>query len=131
MQKEVAEAIAAAPGAMSILAVSVQLYGKPEIMGYVPAASFYPAPKVDSAILRIKVYSESPVPVSDPAAFFAVVRAGFSAARKQLVNSLVQGLGVSKADAAAVLEKAGIDPRRRAESLSVEEWARLYRELGH
>jgi len=126
VQKEVAEAIVAEPGQMSVLSVSVQLYGQPEIVSYVLAESFYPPPEVDSAILRIALYPEPIVAVADTASFFALVRAGFSASRKQIVNSLAQGLGLSKAEVLVVLEKAGIAPQRRAETLSLDEWARLW-----
>jgi 16S rRNA (adenine1518-N6/adenine1519-N6)-dimethyltransferase len=126
VQKEVAEEIVAKPGRMSLLSVSVQLYGEPTIAGYVPSQSFYPAPEVDSALLKIVPYSRPPVDI-ETESFFALVRAGFSAARKQIVNSLAQGLGVSKAEVLFLLEKANIVPQRRAETLSLEEWARLWR----
>jgi 16S rRNA (adenine1518-N6/adenine1519-N6)-dimethyltransferase len=126
VQKEVAREITAKPGWLSLLAISVQLYGKPKIVKYVRASSFYPAPEVDSAILRIAVYPRPMVEV-DTESFFTLVRAGFSAARKQLGNSLAQGLNRPKADAIFLLEKAGIDSRRRAETLSIEEWSRLWR----
>lgn len=125
VQKEVAEAIAARPGDMSLLSVSVQFYGEAKIIGYVPAKCFYPAPKVDSAILRITLYPQPAVAV-DEGSFFELVRAGFTTPRKQLANSLAQGLGVAKADALSLLEKTGIVPQRRAETLSLEEWARLW-----
>jgi len=127
VQKELAEEIVAKPGRMSLLSVSVQLYGEPTIAGYVPAQSFYPAPEVDSALLKVVPYSRPPVDISDMEGFFALVRAGFSAARKQLANSLAQGLGISKAEVLSLLEKAKIVPQRRAETLSLEEWARLWR----
>ena len=127
VQKEVAETIAAKPGKMSLLSVSIQFYGKPEIACYVPAASFYPAPEVDSAVVKIDVYSEPKVRVTSVRGFFDLVRAGFSASRKQLCNSLAQGLGVPKEMVIPILENAGIDLKRRAETLSVEEWAHLYR----
>lgn len=126
VQKEVAGEIAARPGRMSILSVGVQLYGAPEIVTIVPATAFYPVPNVDSAVLKIRLFDKPAVDV-DTEAFFRVVRAGFSAARKQLGNSLAQGLGIDKAEAMAVLEKAGIDSQRRAETLTIEEWARLWR----
>jgi 16S rRNA (adenine1518-N6/adenine1519-N6)-dimethyltransferase len=126
VQKEVAEAIAAKPGDMSILSVSVQFYGKPEIVSYVPAQSFYPAPEVDSALLRIGLYPEPAVAV-DEGGFFELVRAGFSAPRKQIGNSLSQGLGLPKTVVLPFLEKADIDWQRRAEILTLEEWARLWR----
>jgi len=127
VQKEVAEEIAAKPGRMSLLSVGVQLYGEPAIVSYVPARCFYPAPEVDSALLRVVPYSRPPIEVSDREGFFTLVRAGFSAARKQLANSLAKGLGVSKTDALSLLAKAGIVSQRRAETLSLEEWARLWR----
>jgi len=125
VQKEVAEAIAAEPGRRSVLSISVQLYGKPRIVDYVPAQSFYPAPEVDSAILKIEVYPQPAVAVTDEKGFFEVVRAGFTASRKQLANSLSQGLGIPKAEALSFLEKANIAPQRRAETLTLEEWAQL------
>jgi len=127
VQKEVGQSIAAAPGDMSILGISVQLYGKPTIVDYVPAQSFYPQPKVDSAIVRIDVYPRPSVEVSDIAGFFEIVKAGFSAPRKQIRNSLALGLQVTSAEAEELLEQADIAPKRRPETLSLEEWAKLYR----
>ncbi len=127
VQKEVAEEIVAKPGRMSLLSVSVQFYGEPAIAGYVPAQCFYPVPEVDSAILRVTPYSQPMVKIADRESFFALVRAGFSAARKQIANSLAQGLSISKAEALSLLEKAEIAPERRAETLTLEEWARLWR----
>jgi len=126
VQKEVAETIAARPGRMSLLSVSVQFYGEPVIVDYVPAASFYPVPEVDSAVLKIDVCPEPRVAVGDEDGFFRLVRAGFSAARKQLVNSLARGLGMSRIEVLPFLEKAGIEPKRRAETLALDEWARLW-----
>jgi 16S rRNA (adenine1518-N6/adenine1519-N6)-dimethyltransferase len=127
VQKEVGKNIVAGPGNMSILAASVQFYGKPQIVAYVPAANFFPAPKVDSAILQITLYPTPPYQVSSAASFFAVVRAGFCAARKQIVNSLGQGFDIPRSDVLNWLMKAGISPTRRAESLGLEEWASLER----
>ncbi len=126
VQKEVAESIVAMPGKMGILGVSVQLYGKPAIVDYVPTQSFYPSPKVDSAIVRIDVYERPAVKV-EVEGFFQVVRAGFSAPRKQLRNALAQGLSISPATATELLDGSGISPQRRAETLTLEEWAELYR----
>jgi 16S rRNA (adenine1518-N6/adenine1519-N6)-dimethyltransferase len=125
VQKEVAEAIVAKPGQMSMLSISVQFYGEPAIIGYVPAQCFYPAPEVDSAILKIKLYAQPPVEVTSKEGFFRLVRAGFSAPRKQIGNSLAQGLGLSKADILSLLGKASIMPQRRAETLTLDEWAKL------
>ncbi len=127
VQKEVAEEIVAKPGRMSLLSVSVQLYGEPAIVSYVPAQCFYPAPEVDSAILRVAPYPQPMVGIADRESFFALVRAGFSAARKQIANSLAQGLLISKAEALFLLERAEIAPKRRAETLALEEWACLWR----
>ena len=127
VQKEVAEEIVAKPGRMSLLSVSVQLYGEPTIISYVPARCFYPAPEVDSAILRIALYPQPAVEIADKESFFDLVRAGFSASRKQLVNSLAQGLGLPKAEVLTLLEETGIVPQRRAETLTLEEWAHLWR----
>jgi 16S rRNA (adenine1518-N6/adenine1519-N6)-dimethyltransferase len=129
VQKEVAEAIAAGPGQRSLLSNSVQFYGNPSIMATVPAAAFYPAPEVDSAVVRIDVYERPPVAVDDVAGFFRLVRAGFHAARKQAANSLAAGLGLPKEEVLTLLARAGLDPRRRAETFTLEEWARLLRVL--
>ncbi|MGB2815413.1 MAG: 16S rRNA (adenine(1518)-N(6)/adenine(1519)-N(6))-dimethyltransferase RsmA [Dehalococcoidales bacterium] len=126
VQKEVAETIAAGPGKRSLLSISVQLYGQPRIISQVPARAFYPAPEVDSAILRIDLYSKPAVAVDDTASFFETVRAGFASPRKQLANSLAQGLSWPKADALNVLAEAGIASPRRAETLTLEEWAQLW-----
>ena len=126
VQKEVAEAIAAGPGRMSVLSVSVQYYGKPEIIGNVPARCFYPEPEVDSAILRVSTYAEPAVAVAE-AGFFRLVRAGFTASRKQLANSLSQGLALPKDKVLPLLAEVGIDSHRRAETLTLEEWAALSR----
>ncbi len=127
VQKEVAEAIVAEPGQRSVLSISVQFYGKPRIISYVPAQSFYPAPEVDSAILRIDLYPQPAVTVTDEKSFFELVRAGFTTPRKQIANSLAQGLGLPKTEALALLERADIVPQRRAETLTLEEWAQLWR----
>ena len=126
VQKEVAEAIVAEPGQMSILSVSVQFYGQPKIISYVPARCFYPAPEVDSAILRVTLYAKPVVDVTDETSFFRLVRAGFTTPRKQICNSLTQGLGLPKAEVLSLLEKANIVPQRRAETLTLNEWAQLW-----
>jgi 16S rRNA (adenine1518-N6/adenine1519-N6)-dimethyltransferase len=127
VQKEVAEAIVAGPGERSLLSISVQFYGRPSLVRYVPSASFYPEPEVDSAILKIDVYPRPAVEVADEKGFFRLVRSGFTAARKQVANSLAQGLGLPKAEVLARLEEAGIAPQRRAETFTLEEWAKLWR----
>jgi 16S rRNA (adenine1518-N6/adenine1519-N6)-dimethyltransferase len=127
VQKEVGEAIAAAPGKMRFLSVKSQFYSRPVVVSHVPAASFYPPPKVDSVILRLDVYSRPIVGVSDVAGFFAVVMHGFSAPRKQIRNSLAHSLGMTSGQVASLLQKAGIEPRRRAETLSLKEWRALWK----
>ncbi len=127
VQKEVGEAIAAAPGKMSLLSVKAQFYSKPAIISYVPAASFYPPPKVDSVILHLDVYSQPPIKVSDVASFFDIVMHGFSAPRKQIRNSLAHSLEMPPSQVASLLEKAGIEAKRRAETLSLEEWRELWK----
>ena len=126
MQREVARSMTAKPGDMSLMSVGVQLYGHARIVGYVRPASFYPPPKVTSAIVRIDVYPKPALELDDREAFFRLVRAGFSAPRKQLRNSLSQGLGAPSSEVEALLERAGMDARRRAETLSLEEWGELY-----
>ncbi len=125
VQKEVAGRICAAPGDMSLLALSVQVYGKPRIAARIPAGAFFPAPKVDSAVLTVDIY---PNPLIEPEwldAFFKLIKAGFSQKRKTLRNSLSSGLRLPPSKAAELLAKAEIDPMRRAETLSIEEWRRL------
>jgi len=126
VQEEIAQAITAPAGKMSLLSVSVQFYGKPVVVTHVPKDSFYPAPKVDSAVLRIDLYPKPVVDVDDPDAFFRLVKAGFKGHRKQLINSLSRGLNLEKEAVLSLLEKAGIDFTRRAQTLTMEEWGRLY-----
>ncbi len=127
VQREVAERMTAAPGDMSLLAVSVQFYGRPELVMRLKPAVFWPRPDVESAVVRIELHDQPPVDVPDEQLFFRVVRAGFSQKRKQLRNALSAGLALDKQQADALLQAAGIDPRRRAETLSLDEWAALAR----
>ncbi|MBI2846528.1 MAG: ribosomal RNA small subunit methyltransferase A [Chloroflexi bacterium] len=125
VQEEVGRNIVARPGEMSILSVSVQLYGSPSIVHRVPAGSFYPRPKVDSVVVAIDVFDKPQADVADVERFFRVVKAGFSAPRKQLHNALAKGLSIKPLEAHDLLTSVEIDPKRRAETLSIEEWARL------
>jgi 16S rRNA (adenine1518-N6/adenine1519-N6)-dimethyltransferase len=125
VQKEVAERICAAPGDMSLLALSVQVYGQPRVVAAVPAGAFYPAPKVDSAIVRIDLTPAPFIPYTLLDTFFALARAGFSQKRKKLRNSLSAGMRKSPAEMEETLRAAGIDPQRRAETLSLAEWREL------
>ncbi len=125
VQQEVAERMTAAPGDLSMLGVSVQFYGQPRLVARVPASSFYPAPRVDSAIVRVDVYEQPPLEGAARAHFFQVVRAGFGQKRKTLRNALMLGLKQPASVVEGWLSAAGIDARRRAETLSLEEWERL------
>ena len=125
MQYEVAERIIGTPGTMNLLSIAVQFYGRPRIIGKLSPAVFWPRPNIHSAILRIETHPERPVRVPSQEAFFKVLRAGFSLKRKQLKNSLGSGLGIKAREAASLLKAADIDPQRRAETLSLQEWAQL------
>jgi len=125
VQKEVADRICAKPGDMSLLALSVQVYGKPRITARIPAGAFFPAPKVDSAVLCLEVYPNPEIKNELLNIFFKLIKAGFSQKRKTLRNSLSSGLHIAPIHAVDLLTKANIEPQRRAETLSIPEWQRL------
>jgi 16S rRNA (adenine1518-N6/adenine1519-N6)-dimethyltransferase len=125
VQHEVAERICAMPGDLSLLALSVQVYGDPRIAARIPAGAFYPAPKVDSAVVRVDLRARPAIPAAELEAFFRLAKAGFSQKRKTLRNALAGGLRLTTAQSSQLLETAGIDPMRRAETLSLEEWRKL------
>jgi 16S rRNA (adenine1518-N6/adenine1519-N6)-dimethyltransferase len=125
VQREVAKRIVAEPGDMSLLAVSLQFYAKPRILFYLKRGAFYPVPEVESAVVRLDLYAAPPVPVTDVAAFFRVVKAGFAHRRKQLRNTFAAGLRLEPRDVEGALMSVDIDPRRRAETLAIEEWGRV------
>ena len=125
IQKEVAERICAVPGDMSLLALSVQVYGTPRIAARIPAGAFFPAPKVDSAVLRIDIHPSPQIRTELLDTFFSLTKAGFSQKRKTLRNSLSSGLHITPGQAAELLTRANIDPQRRAETLSLAEWSQL------
>ena len=127
VQWEVAQRICAKPGDMSLLAVAVQWYSVPHIITRIPAGAFVPAPKVDSAVLRLEMRPEPVAPIPSEEALFRVARAGFGQRRKQLRNSLSAGLRLQPPQAESILRGAGVDPTRRAETLSLDEWAALAR----
>lgn len=127
VQAEVAESIVAGPGAMSLLGVSIQLYGEPRLLFHVPPSAFYPPPKVRSAVLRIDVAAQLRAGVRDVDAFFRLARAGFSARRKQLRNALSHGLRIDVATAGELLADAAVDPTLRAQALPLESWEALAR----
>ena len=126
VQREVAASIAAGPGKMSLLAVATQYYAIPKMICAVPPGAFRPPPKVASAVVRLDLRAQPAVSVSDAGGFFDLARAGFAAPRKQLRNSLAQGLNQPGGGVDRLLAAAGIDGRRRAETLSLEEWAAVY-----
>ncbi|MDV2989626.1 MAG: 16S rRNA (adenine(1518)-N(6)/adenine(1519)-N(6))-dimethyltransferase RsmA [Dehalogenimonas sp.] len=125
VQKEVARQITASPPEMSLLALGVQFFGRPKIVGYVAAGCFHPAPKVDSAILHISVKEQRELSPEQEKLFFTLARAGFGTRRKQLANALAGGLKLEKAEVLELLQLAGVDPARRAETLTIEEWLKL------
>jgi 16S rRNA (adenine1518-N6/adenine1519-N6)-dimethyltransferase len=129
VQKEVAQRICAKPGDLSLLALSVQIYGKPYIAAHIPASAFFPAPKVDSAVLVVDIYPTPLIKDELFSAFFKLIKAGFSQKRKTLRNSLSSGLHISPTEAAELLTRVNIDPQRRAETLSIEEWENLSKNL--
>lgn len=127
VQKEVAERVAAAPGQLSILSVTAQFYWEVSLGQVVPAALFTPPPKVDSQIL---VLHRRLVPLFsdvEPKLFFRLVKAGFAQRRKTLLNSLSAGLSLDRETIQTVCDRVGLDSRRRAQTLSLEEWHTLYR----
>lgn len=130
VQREVAERLAAPPGRLSLLGISAQFYARVEIVRIVPASSFYPQPRVDSAIVRLTPYDRQPIEVDDDDRFFRLVKAGFGAKRKQLHNALVQGMAhIPAPRIEQALAESGIDRTRRAETLSLMEWGALYRNI--
>jgi len=127
VQREVAEQMCARPGSMSLVSLAIQLFASARIARIVRPGSFTPPPKVTSAVVGIVVHDELTEGVDDAERFFVLARAGFSAPRKQLRNALASGLGVAPDEAERLLEVAGVSPSRRAQTLSMAEWASLYR----
>ncbi len=125
VQAEVAERICAFPGKLSLLALSVQVYGAPAIAGQIPATAFYPPPQVDSAIVKVDLFAEPAIVPTLLDRFFRLAKAGFSQRRKTLRNSLSAGMHLDPHQTEARLQAAGIDPMRRAETLSIMEWNKL------
>lgn len=126
VQKEVAERIAAEPGGMSLLSISAQVYYEPTLDMVVPARLFTPPPKVDSQIIGLRRRAKPLIGTDQSREFFRLVRAGFSARRKTLHNSLSAGLQLSKTDTLALLQSADINPRTRPQELSLEQWQLLF-----
>lgn len=124
IQREVAERVAALPGRMSVLALSVQYYGRPEIVAVVERHKFWPPPEVDSAVLKVIV--SGPAFPADPARLFRLIKAGFGEKRKQLKNALAGGLNITLDLSTDLIAEAGLTPTVRAQELSLPEWERLY-----
>jgi 16S rRNA (adenine1518-N6/adenine1519-N6)-dimethyltransferase len=125
VQEEVARRVSAGAGEMSLLALSVQLYGVPRVCGRIASGAFYPRPQVDSAILAIEVHPEPRLAAESIEAFFALARAGFHEKRKKLRNSISRGLGIEVQTVERWLEAAGLKPDCRAEDFALEVWQRL------
>ncbi len=128
VQREVGQEMTARPGKMGILSVATQVYGRPRIVASVPPKAFRPSPNVTSAVMRIDTYPEPAVAFDSAERFFTLVRAAFSAPRKQIHNSLKNGLGIDADEVMALLRNAEISATRRAQTLSIDEWGDLYRE---
>ena len=126
VQREVGERLAAGPGTKAYGAVSVKVsyFASARVVGIVPPTVFVPPPRVESALVHLERHAAPPVAVPSADRLFALVRAGFGQRRKMLRGALRAELG---ADVAATLTAAGIDPRARAETLSLADWARLAR----
>jgi len=129
VQKEVAERIVGLPPDANLLSVAVQFYGEPEIVQVVPKESFWPQPKVDSAIIKITPHQKSPHKISNEKGFFRIVRAGFGEKRKQLHNSLAGGLNLPSDKVKTALKVCKIASQRRAETLTLDEWIKIYNML--
>jgi len=126
VQKEVAERLVAPPGDWSLATLGVRVYGRPELTVRVPRSAFLPLPRVDSALVRITPDPEPAIPRADLATFFQFVTPFFQARRKQLTFALGRRRGTTGTEARARLSVIGIDPARRAETLTLEEWRRLF-----
>jgi 16S rRNA (adenine1518-N6/adenine1519-N6)-dimethyltransferase len=125
VQREVAERILAVPGGMNLLALGVQAYGEARIMARIAAASFYPPPRVDSAVLRIDLRQPARLGPQETRSVFRLARAGFSQPRKKLRNAMAAGLRLSPAEVGQELRRLAVSPDARAEDLSLDEWERL------
>jgi 16S rRNA (adenine1518-N6/adenine1519-N6)-dimethyltransferase len=129
VQQEVARRICASAGEMSLLALSVQVYGNPVVVAHIPCGAFFPAPKVDSSVVRVDLYPESLIDPEKIHIFFRLIKAGFSQKRKTLRNSLSAGLHLAPEKVVEFLQEAGIDPQRRAQSLDLSEWKNLVQKV--
>ena len=126
VQREVAERLAAPPGSWTLATLGVRVYGRPELLMRLPREAFLPPPQVASALLRIVPDAEPALPPDQLPEFFRFVTPFFQARRKQLAFVMARGLALPNAEARARLGVIGIDPERRAETLSLEEWKALF-----
>lgn len=139
IQKEVAQKIIATPPKSNLLSISIQLYGEPKIIKIIPKSSFWPTPKVDSAILVVKNI-KNPFPLKSGLSkgktktflehdfeklFFKILKAGFSSPRKQILGNLSKKLELSRAQTLTWLKKSNIKPEQRAQNLNIEDWKKL------
>lgn len=127
VQRELAARVVAPPGAATYLSTLARAVADVEVRRSVPPGSFYPRPKVTSAILRLRPRQGAVVTDDQLGELLRIVRAGFTQPRKTIANSLAQGLGVPRSEAERMLNNAGIEPVRRPQELAVEEWVALYR----
>jgi len=125
VQSDVAKRMCAVPDDMNLLALSIQVYGAPRMVGNIPSSSFYPPPDVDSSVVSIQMFEQPFLPEEQLEILFRIAKAGFSQKRKTLRNSLSGGLRLSTGDAGNLLDASRIDPMRRAETLSLSEWKAL------
>lgn len=132
LQKEVAERICSDPGKLNLAAISVQLYSKPQIQFFVAKTAFWPVPKVDSALIKIDEISEKPLyPILDIKTFWQIVRVGFASPRKQLHNNLAAGLKLDAVIINRALEQTGLNPKARAQEVSIDQWIKIADSLGN
>jgi 16S rRNA (adenine1518-N6/adenine1519-N6)-dimethyltransferase len=129
IQKEVAERVVAKPGDMSLLSISCQLYSEPKIISLVLPKSFFLPPEVDCAVLKLRLFKQPKFKIKDIKSFFRIVKAGFAGKRKQLHNTLSAGLLISDDAAKEILKESLIEPSRRPQTLSLEEWVGLCENL--
>lgn len=125
IQEEVAKRICAPAGKLSLLALSVQVFGEPKVVLNIPAGAFHPTPNVDSVTLRVDLYPQPRIPEEKLDLFFRISKAGFSQKRKMLRNTLSAGLHIPREEVNALLESVNIDSQRRAQTLSLDEWAKV------
>ena len=126
LQKEVGDSIVAGDGNLSVLSISMRIYTIPKLIAYIPPQSFYPEPKVHSAIIRLDFLSRPSIEVDNIENFLHFVNRGFASPRKYISNSLAAGLKIETNEAAQLLEKADIETIKRAENLTLEQWRNLY-----